>query len=320
MSNPASSCKLQDAPPLRAPLLLITIHHALIALSLGVACLLWWREHIDAGRLGIGLLCWLWGLQQGIALVLKVYHWAGLKRSSGIHAGEPVSELSGVMYRYCPDKQQYCYLGSAAASALGVAYQPCQLTSKAFDAMVHPDDRESLKRARCLALRQGYFQHTYRLIHGAYEQRVLDRGIVLHRDGVAECHGLLMDISQLKEVGAASVDRNEKPAAPGGMSCAMSFSMVEALQHAMADRQLHLVYQPQVHAHDQRIAGFEVLLRWHHPDHGDIPPSSFVPVAESMGLMPSLLDHRRGVSADQWLARAGLSCTGGGHQCVRPAA
>ncbi|GHC28530.1 hypothetical protein GCM10010082_22440 [Kushneria pakistanensis] len=278
----------------------------MIALSLAAACLLWWKEHLDAGRLGIALLCWLWGLQQGVGLLMKLHHWPGLKHFSSLDENESATRLSGVAYRYSYEVQQYCYPSGAATPALGLTQQSCQLSSTAFDAMVHPDDREALKRARCLALRQGYFEHIYRLIHGASEQKVLDRGIILHRDGVAECHGLLMDISQLEKAGTASPDdaRALKAAAPersqedvgtGSGSAASedvphtaSFCTFEALQQAMTDNQLRLAWQPQVHAHDHRLAGFEVLLRWQHPDHGDISPATFIPVAESTGLMPSL--------------------------------
>ena len=62
----------------------------------------------------------------------------------------------------------------------------------------------------------------------------------------------------------------------------------KALYQAIRDEQLRLVYQPQVHSGDQNIAGLEVLLRWHHPDHGNIPPSTFIPMAESAELMPTL--------------------------------
>ena len=37
-----------------------------------------------------------------------------------------------------------------------------------------------------------------------------------------------------------------------------------------------------------RVAGFEALLRWEHPRRGSIPPSDFIPVAESCGLIVQL--------------------------------
>ncbi|TIX30027.1 MAG: EAL domain-containing protein, partial [Mesorhizobium sp.] len=44
-----------------------------------------------------------------------------------------------------------------------------------------------------------------------------------------------------------------------------------------------LVYQPQKEISTGRMIGFEALLRWHHPEHGDISPAVFIPVAEDSG-------------------------------------
>lgn len=58
-----------------------------------------------------------------------------------------------------------------------------------------------------------------------------------------------------------------------------------ALQHALKNNQFHLVYQPQLRLADQQVIGMEVLLRWHHPDQGVIPPLRFIPIAEQSGLI-----------------------------------
>jgi EAL domain-containing protein (putative c-di-GMP-specific phosphodiesterase class I) len=42
-------------------------------------------------------------------------------------------------------------------------------------------------------------------------------------------------------------------------------------------------YQPIVDLADNRIAGFEALLRWHYPQRGLIPPDQFIPMAEETG-------------------------------------
>jgi diguanylate cyclase (GGDEF)-like protein/PAS domain S-box-containing protein len=54
--------------------------------------------------------------------------------------------------------------------------------------------------------------------------------------------------------------------------------------HALERQELHLVYQPQVASDGaNNLLGCEALLRWHHPVLGDIPPSSFIPIAEKNG-------------------------------------
>ena len=57
------------------------------------------------------------------------------------------------------------------------------------------------------------------------------------------------------------------------------------LRKAQTDNQLSLRYQPQIDLATQRIIGVEALLRWHHPERGEVPPCEFIPVAESSGLI-----------------------------------
>lgn len=60
------------------------------------------------------------------------------------------------------------------------------------------------------------------------------------------------------------------------------------LRRAQAAGQLRLVYQPVVDSMDERIVGFEALMRWRHPDRGDVPPALFIPLAEEAGLIGPL--------------------------------
>jgi diguanylate cyclase (GGDEF)-like protein/PAS domain S-box-containing protein len=60
------------------------------------------------------------------------------------------------------------------------------------------------------------------------------------------------------------------------------------LREAIDKQQLALHYQPKVDLQTWTVIGFEALLRWRHPEHGDIPPSEFIPVAEDSGLILQL--------------------------------
>ncbi len=57
------------------------------------------------------------------------------------------------------------------------------------------------------------------------------------------------------------------------------------LRHAMESDELYLLYQPLVQLPMGTIEGFEALLRWSHPSRGQLPPASFVPLAEDTGLI-----------------------------------
>ena len=60
------------------------------------------------------------------------------------------------------------------------------------------------------------------------------------------------------------------------------------LREAAGRGELQLHYQPQLDASSRRITGFEALLRWNSPEFGPVPPGRFIPIAESLGLMPEL--------------------------------
>ncbi len=57
---------------------------------------------------------------------------------------------------------------------------------------------------------------------------------------------------------------------------------------AFENRQLQLVYQPQVELQSGRVRGFEALLRWQHPRLGQVTPDRFLPVVERSPLMHRL--------------------------------
>jgi diguanylate cyclase (GGDEF)-like protein len=58
-----------------------------------------------------------------------------------------------------------------------------------------------------------------------------------------------------------------------------------SLRHALELNQLALHYQPKIEAVTGHINGVEALLRWRHPDLGDLPPMKFISLAEETGLI-----------------------------------
>ncbi|WP_027706384.1 putative bifunctional diguanylate cyclase/phosphodiesterase [Zooshikella ganghwensis] len=59
------------------------------------------------------------------------------------------------------------------------------------------------------------------------------------------------------------------------------------LLKALENKELHLVYQPQIDYTTNRVIGAEALLRWIHPDKGFISPDLFIPLAEkNLSIIP----------------------------------
>jgi diguanylate cyclase (GGDEF)-like protein/PAS domain S-box-containing protein len=62
----------------------------------------------------------------------------------------------------------------------------------------------------------------------------------------------------------------------------------EDLPAAGSRGELTVAYQPVVSLTEQRIVGVEALLRWRHPELGEVPPAEFVPIAERAGVIGEL--------------------------------
>ena len=52
------------------------------------------------------------------------------------------------------------------------------------------------------------------------------------------------------------------------------------IRRGIERQEFYLHYQPIIALRDSRLAGFEALLRWRHPERGEIMPKEFIPVAE----------------------------------------
>lgn len=94
-----------------------------------------------------------------------------------------------------------------------------------------------------------------------------------------------------------------------GRNCATAFdenmaeeraidrALEKDLENAFEHDQLRMVYQP-IHSVDDGRPEVEALVRWKHPELGEVPPSTFIPAAERSGLM---------VRLGEWIIRRAIS-------------
>jgi diguanylate cyclase (GGDEF)-like protein len=71
------------------------------------------------------------------------------------------------------------------------------------------------------------------------------------------------------------------------------------LRQALDRKEFCLAYQPIVELAKGRVAGFESLLRWQHPEHGLTRPDAFLNIAMELGLMKSIGEWTLGEACRQ---------------------
>ena len=66
------------------------------------------------------------------------------------------------------------------------------------------------------------------------------------------------------------------------------YTLTQELALALENREITMYFQPIVNLATLDVEGFEALMRWHHPTRGLVPPSLFIPLAESSDLIIEL--------------------------------
>ena len=99
---------------------------------------------------------------------------------------------------------------------------------------------------------------------------------LLRNAHAAMCHA--------REVGTSAEHYNRQLAERPSRLLALEQQLRDAVKH----NQLVLHYQPQWDLQHNRLAGFEALLRWQHPQRGLLYPGDFIAFAESRGLIALL--------------------------------
>ena len=82
-----------------------------------------------------------------------------------------------------------------------------------------------------------------------------------------------------------------------GSRAVESIKITNDFENALNTQEISLHYQPIIDLQNSKIAGFEALMRWEHPEKGFISPAVFIPVIEDSGLI---------VKASAWALKESL--------------
>jgi diguanylate cyclase (GGDEF)-like protein/PAS domain S-box-containing protein len=147
-----------------------------------------------------------------------------------------------------------------------------------------PADAEEICRRLLTALKAPF------LVKGISLTITAGIGISLYPQH-GDAPGILLDHANTALQAVRQTDRGgvQIYSAALGKKSQRAAEMPEALLAAIQQGQFCIVYQP-IFAVNTRIAGFEALLRWKHPDWGLINPMDFIAIAERTGLIVPIGD------------------------------
>ncbi|ODR97352.1 hypothetical protein AUC69_12065 [Methyloceanibacter superfactus] len=146
-----------------------------------------------------------------------------------------------------------------------------------------PEDAMRLARRVCSALSAGYRVNGHELTTSA------SIGIAMGPVD-SEPIEVLMKNADLALYRAKEDGRNTFRFFEPAMDAALQKRrrMENDLRNALRKNQLYLDYQPQFGLDNGKLTGYEALVRWWHPSEGEIPPTTFIPIAEETGLIAPL--------------------------------
>jgi diguanylate cyclase (GGDEF)-like protein/PAS domain S-box-containing protein len=114
-------------------------------------------------------------------------------------------------------------------------------------------------------------------------------GLVLDTDGDATGIEMLRDadtaLDAAKQSARGGVVLFEESM---GQAISERVELRNLLREAIQDNHLRLVFQPIIDMKTGKIVSMEALSRWHHKGRGNIGPSTFIPIAESAGMIQEL--------------------------------
>lgn len=177
-------------------------------------------------------------------------------------------------------------VASRIADVIGDDHAVSRISGAAFiaivpDSRVFGDDAELAHRIRRAVtdpvLAMGHVIQPTVSIGVAYADPVTGAEHALHNATLA--------VRRAKDGGGDRVEFAEADLARAAME---RLELEESLRRAIASDEIRAWYQPIVDFEDGRVVGYEALSRWLTADGRQVSPGTFIPVAETAGLVPEI--------------------------------
>ena len=129
------------------------------------------------------------------------------------------------------------------------------------------------------------------IINGEAAKLSVNIGISIFPDDARDANALMHHANTAMRRAKETRDGSYQYYSPQMDQHALEKAALEnSLRRAVLHRELHWLFQPIIDLETGHPVGVEALLRWQHPEFGQVMPHQFLPVAETIGLMPSLLE------------------------------
>lgn len=180
-----------------------------------------------------------------------------------------LSTTAKLLARVCRDGDTVCRIGD---STFGVLFH--DMESRVFQQLA----AEKIVRLYDSALRE---------MNVSYQSSVRI-GVASYPEHAGNAERLIHSASLALEAAEAKSEPYLIYSAQTVETMTMKWNLQDDLAEAISTQALEIFYQPQVETATGQVIGCEALLRWRNGEHGEIPPSVFVPLACELGLIDEL--------------------------------
>lgn len=151
-------------------------------------------------------------------------------------------------------------------------------------------DLESLSDAKDIALKLSLLSQQNISIEGTDLPFIFSAGFAVYPDDASNSETLLAQADRAMFYAKAQGRNNIQffNSIAGKETGRQSFYIQSRLSNAISKNEIEAWLQPLISATTGKVIGAEVLARWHEAEQGWIPPSVFIPMAESLGMIDRL--------------------------------